>query len=103
MKSTTETLIVAMRALADHIYSEDGVANAAIAEAADRLEELKRENAALKKSILNAEVLAEYDPAHEHKDWWSGGCWLRSGQQLVIIDRAAIDTAMKEDTNVSTK
>lgn len=103
MKTSTESLIIAMRVLAKHIYSEDGVANAAIAEAADRLEELKSENAALKKSILNAEVLAEYDPAHGHKDWWSGGCWLRSGQQLMIIDRAAIDIAMKNDINATIK
>jgi hypothetical protein len=39
-KSSTETLIVAMRILARDIQSGDGVANAAIAEAADRLEEL---------------------------------------------------------------
>ena len=40
MKSSTETLIVAMRVLARDIQSNDGIANAAIAEAADRLEEL---------------------------------------------------------------
>ena len=40
MKSSTETLIAAMRVLARDIQSGDGVANAAIAEAADRLEEL---------------------------------------------------------------
>jgi len=40
MRTSTETLISAMRVLAVEIYSEDGVANAAIAEAADRLEEL---------------------------------------------------------------
>ena len=39
MKTTTETLVAAMRALANDIQSEDGVANAAIAEAAQRLEE----------------------------------------------------------------
>ena len=38
-KSSTETLIAAMRVLARDIQSGDGVANAAIAEAADRLEE----------------------------------------------------------------
>jgi hypothetical protein len=37
--TTTETLVAAMRALANDIQSEDGVANAAIAEAAQRLEE----------------------------------------------------------------
>lgn len=38
-KSSTETLIAAMRILARDIQSGDGVANAAIAEAADRLAE----------------------------------------------------------------
>ena len=38
-RSSTRTLIDAMRILAADIQSDDGVANAAIAEAADRLEE----------------------------------------------------------------
>lgn len=38
-KSSTDTLIAAMRILARDIQSGDGVANAAISEAADRLEE----------------------------------------------------------------
>ena len=38
MKSSTETIIAAMRILAADIQSPDGVANLAIAEAADRLE-----------------------------------------------------------------
>lgn len=38
-RSSTPTLIAAMRILARDIQSGDGVANAAIAEAADRLEE----------------------------------------------------------------
>lgn len=39
--SSTHTLITALRALAREIQSADGVANAAIAEAADRLEEMQ--------------------------------------------------------------
>ena len=39
----TKTIIEALRILARDIQSEDGVANAAIAEAADRLEELARD------------------------------------------------------------
>ena len=39
-RTDTDTLIQAMRVLARQIYCEDGVATAAIAEAADRLEEL---------------------------------------------------------------
>lgn len=38
-RTDTETLISALRILARDIESQDGVANAAIAEAADRLEE----------------------------------------------------------------
>ena len=40
MRSSTETLIAAMRILAAEIQSPDGVANAAIREAAERLVEL---------------------------------------------------------------
>jgi len=39
-RSSTETLISALRILSKEIQSDDGVANAAIAEAADKLEEL---------------------------------------------------------------
>lgn len=41
MKTDTNTLIDALRILARDIQSEDGIANAAIAEAADRLEKLQ--------------------------------------------------------------
>ena len=40
MRSKTETIIEALRVLAGDIFSEDGIANLAIAEAADRMEEL---------------------------------------------------------------
>ena len=39
-RSKTKTIIVALRILADEIRSDDGIANAAILEAADRLEEM---------------------------------------------------------------
>ena len=41
MKTKTKTLIKALRVLANDIESDDGVANACVAEAADRLEELE--------------------------------------------------------------
>ena len=40
MRSDTETIISALRILANDIQSEEGVANACILEAADRMEEL---------------------------------------------------------------
>ena len=51
MKSSTETLIKAMYTLVRDIQSEDGVANAAIFEAAQRLEELHYENIQLKEYL----------------------------------------------------
>jgi len=41
MKTKTKTLIKALRILSRDIESDDGVANACVAEAADRLEELE--------------------------------------------------------------
>ena len=41
MKSSTQTLTAALRVLSREIYCEDGAATAAIAEAADRLEEMR--------------------------------------------------------------
>lgn len=59
MRSSTETLIAAMRILSQDIQSEDGVANAMIAEAAQRLEEqhmriaqLERENDSMRADLL---------------------------------------------------
>ncbi len=59
MKTSTETLIAAMHILATEIQSDDGVANAAIAEAGERLAEqqmriakLEQENDALRADLL---------------------------------------------------
>ena len=43
MRTETETIIEALRILAGDIFSKDGIANLAIAEAADRMEELSDE------------------------------------------------------------
>ena len=59
MRTSTETLIAAMRILSQDIQSEDGAANAAVAEAGERLAEqhmriaqLERENDALRADLL---------------------------------------------------
>jgi len=59
VRTSTETLIAAMRILSQDIQSDDGIANAAIAEAAQRLEgqreritRLERENDALRADLL---------------------------------------------------
>ena len=54
MKSSTPTIIDSLRTLARDIESDDGVANMAIAEAADRLEEMQKQVEEMKnyKSVL---------------------------------------------------
>lgn len=57
MRTSTETLVKSLNILANDIQSEDGVANAAIAEGALRIEELNKENL-LYRSILNKIYIA---------------------------------------------
>lgn len=52
-RTETAVLVAALRILERDIQSGDGVANAAIAEAADRLAELERDVAALKQRIID--------------------------------------------------
>lgn len=65
MKTKTETLIKALRILANDIESEDGVANAAIAEGAQRLEELHEMNKNLLDVLIEADSMIEMEP-YEH-------------------------------------
>jgi hypothetical protein len=59
VRTSTETLIAAMRILSQDIQSEDGAANAAVADAAERLAEqhmriakLEQENDAMRADLL---------------------------------------------------
>ncbi len=54
MKTKSNTLIKALRILSEEVQSDDGVANACIAEAANRIEELE-----LKVSELNQKLCKE--------------------------------------------
>jgi sirohydrochlorin ferrochelatase len=53
MKTPTQTLAAALRILAKDIESPDGVANAAIAEAAERLEELTAQVEVLRRALTD--------------------------------------------------
>jgi signal transduction histidine kinase len=55
MKTNTQTLAAALRQLANDIESPDGVANAAIAEAAERLEELQENLEILRSALTHAQ------------------------------------------------
>ena len=54
MKTKSKTLVKALRILSEDVQSDDGVANACIAEAANRIEELE-----LKVSELNQKLCKE--------------------------------------------
>ena len=56
MKSSTAILIKALEILSNEIQSEDGVANAALAEAADRLKLLNNTVIELKEIIFKAKA-----------------------------------------------
>jgi chromosome segregation ATPase len=59
-RSDTKTIIVAMQYLSEDIESADGVANAAIAEAAQRLQELLQENEVILKNQLKTQLDLEW-------------------------------------------
>jgi len=72
MRSSTETLIAAMRILSRDIKSTDGIANAAVAEAAERLTELAE---AERKSAITLASLRELsrqwkEGADERSEWY---------------------------------
>jgi len=60
-RSDTKTIISAMEYLSHDIYSNDGVANAAIAEAAERLRELLLENEVILKNQFKVQ---------QDLEWW---------------------------------
>ena len=64
-RSSTETLIAACRELAATVQCDDGVANMALREIAERLEELDN---ARQSALENAESYGGIDGAH-HKTW----------------------------------
>ena len=66
-RTDTETLIAAMRILSRDIRSGDGVANAAIAEAADRLDELKSAHDVLMAALKRIEAGEEMTAPFEHR------------------------------------
>lgn len=53
-KSSDETIVSALRILSVDVQSKDGIANAALFEAAQRFVELVKENEKLKKDLENA-------------------------------------------------
>ena len=82
-RAKTETIIKAMRILAEDIQSGDGVANAAIREAADRLEEFRA--AAKKRCAWRRDADADYG------DSYDGAC----GVKWIFSDGGPSDNGME--------
>jgi L-asparaginase II len=68
MRSTTETLIAATRELAATIQCDDGAANAALSEVADRLAELQSVNASLVDALCELRDFAEVDTHYRYAE-----------------------------------
>ena len=71
-RSSTATLIAALNIIARDIQSDDGVANAAIAEAAQRLEQLQSQNQKLHQllqSIANTKMMEDMGMTGRLKKW----------------------------------
>ena len=66
MKSKTLVLVQEMKILALEIHSDDGVANAVIQEAAERLEELFVENGELRVKLNNC-LIKEFEASERGK------------------------------------
>jgi len=68
-KSSTETLITALEVLAAEIHSNDGIANAALAEAAERLQALDNLRYLIQDWLLDGdttqETIVEYLENHD--------------------------------------
>jgi len=86
MRSSTETLIAAMHILATEIQSDDGVANAAIAEAAQRLAEQQDRIKRLEEAL---ESIREYWNRDNNNRAMIDACWY-------AIDRASEALEAKE-------
>lgn len=61
----------------------------------ERIEELRRENAALLSVILGAHVVAQHNGMDSRRYRWNGGCWLHKGDTLLRLNLDAIDAARK--------
>lgn len=60
-RTSTETIIGALRVLSRDIVTDDGVANACLREAADRMEEMQRQLEQILKREVDIDVLISGD------------------------------------------
>ena len=65
-------------------------------EAAEEIVNLRRENAALRETLHNAEELERYTGSNGKRQWGKCSAWLNPDDAVVIISAKALDAARKE-------
>lgn len=86
MRTGNKTLIQALKILANDIQSGDGIANAAILEGAQRIEELESENTKLKQNInkIKADAIRE---AADKCAWWHDRKFVKIDEIIDYADK----------------
>ena len=92
-KTDTKTLINAMRILARDIQSDDGVANGAISEAADRMEELQAQHR--KDDDAYAKLWQMYGDLEDERDR------LKASLKWAVLACDAIDATHDDDASTA--
>ena len=64
---------------------------------ADFARELERENAELKQAFADVDILYEYKRTDGWREWAVVHTLIRSGEVIVVMDRAAIDAARAKE------
>ena len=65
-------------------------------EAAEEIVNLRRENAALREALANADELERYSGPNGERQWGRCSAWLHPDDAVVIISAKALDAARKE-------
>ena len=64
--------------------------------AADQLQKLKRENAALRKVLSDADEIERYNGSDGHRQWGKCSVWLHPDDAVIMVSAKALDAARKE-------
>ena len=64
--------------------------------AADQLQKLKRENAALRKVLSDSDEIERYNGSDGHRQWGKCSTWLNPDDAVIIVSAKALDAVRKE-------
>ena len=65
-------------------------------EAAEEIVNLRRENTALRKALVNADEIERYSGSNGERQWGRCSAWLHPDDAVIIISAKALDAARKE-------